>query len=379
MPSYAVPLSSAFFAFAIIAFIGTVPWTIYQYRKHGYFSFWRNLIFFSFIYYCLTAFFLVSLPLPKERNNTLEFKDHVFTQLKPFNMINNFQQVKGFNPSSPKTYLTLFKSFTFLEVFFNIALLFPLGVYLRFFFKKASKWYLALLLTFSMTLFFEVSQLTALFGYYAYPYRLFDVDDLLMNTLGGMIGFFTAPILLFLIPSREQIEQKDILYNHNKIASYGAQLIEIFVSMMIARFIGSLFSGLLFHGEHLFIFNTVSVFFFIVILPRIWKGQTLGGKLVKIKIMLPSSLPLLRLSHRFILIYTPSVLSQFSLIASTKEFTNPYALALQIGLFLLTFFVWGIFWLFILRDWFKKRGEVFFNRFSSIDFIRDTPNKKADH
>lgn len=379
MPSYALPLSTAFFAFAFIAFIGTVPWTIYQYRKHGYFSFWRNLIFFSFIYYCLTAFFLVSLPLPKDRNNTLAFKDHVFTQLTPFNMIHNFKQVPGFDPGNIKTYLSLIKSFTFLEVFFNIALLFPLGIYLRFFFKKASKWYLALILTFSVTLFFEVSQLTALFGYYAHPYRLFDVDDLLMNTLGGMLGFFTAPILLFLIPSRDQIKQKDTLYNHNQLASYGAQLIEVFVSMMIARFIGSLLSGLFFHGNYLFIFNTISVFLFIVILPLIRNGQTVGGKVVKIKIILPTSKPFIHLTHRFVLIYTPSFLSYLTMISNSKQSINPYALALQIGLFLLTFFVWGIFWLFILRDWFKKRGTVFFNRFSSIAFIRDNKPKKADY
>ena len=96
MSLYAIPLMSAFFVFAVIAFLGTVPWTVYQYRKHGYFSFWRNVIIFSFIYYCLTAFFLVSLPLPAERNNPAVYSPDVLMQLKPFNMFHNFKEVKGF-------------------------------------------------------------------------------------------------------------------------------------------------------------------------------------------------------------------------------------------------------------------------------------------
>ncbi len=370
MPSYAVPLSTAFFVFFIIAFIGTIPWTIYQYRKYGYFSFWRNVIIFSFIYYCLTAFFLVSLPLPKNRNNILEFKDHIYTQLKPFNMVTNFKQISGFIPSNIRTYPILFKSFTFLEVAFNVALLFPLGVYLRFFFKKVNKWYLALIITFSVTLFFEVSQLTALFGYYTYPYRLFDVDDLLMNTLGGMLGFFLAPILLMLIPSREQIKKKDVLYNHNQLASYGAQLIEIFVNMAIARFIGTMFATIFFHGKHLFLANTVFVFLFIVILPVVTKGKTIGGKIVKIQFSMISKKDIFSLTYRFLIIYFPSLLSQIAIILNSKSSENVYIISVQLVVTLLSFFTWILFWVLIIKDWTRKRAEPFFNRLIPVKMKR---------
>lgn len=369
MSSYAIPITTAFFIFAIIAFLGTIPWTIYQYRKHGYFSFWRNFVFFSFLYYCLTAFFLVSLPLPKNRNN-IESKNHIFIQLKPLNMLQNFKEVPGFQPTNFRTYPTLFKSFTFLEVAFNVALLFPLGVYLRYFLKKVNKWFLALIITFSVTLFFEVSQLTALFGYYTYPYRLFDVDDLLMNTLGGMIGFFLAPLLLFLIPSRDQIKQKDTLYQHNQLASYGAQLLEILVSMMLARFIGSIFSTLLFHGDYLFTCNTISIFIFIVLFPIIAKGKTLGGKLVKIKFSDLSSKDIFKLSYRFIVIYFPSVLSQLTFIMNSKPSEGVSTIITQIVLFIVSFVTWFVFGIIIVRDWTKKKAEPFFNRIVSLSLKR---------
>lgn len=376
MPSYKIPLVTAFLVFALIAFLGTVPWTIYQYRKHGYFSFWRNVVIFSFIYYGLTAFFLVSLPLPQNRNNAVVFKDHVYTQLKPLNMLSNFQQVPGFIPTQIRTYPILFKSFTFLEVFFNIALLFPLGVYLRYFLKKAKKWYVALGFVFATTLFFEVSQLTALFGYYAHPYRLFDVDDLLTNTIGGMLGFLMAPLLLKLIPSRDELKEKDDLYGPSSIASYGAQLIEVFVSLGLSRMVGSLVSVIFFNGNYLFICNLISIFVFIVLYPLILKGKTLGGQLVKIQFSMDAVSNGLQLSYRYLLLVIPSIFSQITLQLNQLPSENVYVISSQILFFLATFIVWTAFWIIILRDWVKKRPEPFFNRLVHLTMIRY--KKEAD-
>ena len=47
-------------------------------------------------------------------------------------------------------------------------------------------------------IFFEVTQLTGIFFIYPKAYRLFDVDDLLINTLGGILGFIcTKPLTVF--------------------------------------------------------------------------------------------------------------------------------------------------------------------------------------
>lgn len=46
----------------------------------------------------------------------------------------------------------------------------------------------ALLLTFGV----ELTQLTGIWGFYACPYRQFDVDDLILNTLGVMSGVALA-------------------------------------------------------------------------------------------------------------------------------------------------------------------------------------------
>lgn len=369
MPSYAVPLSTAIICFAVISFIGTAPWTIYQYRKYGYFNFWRNLVFFSFIYYCLTAFFLVSLPLPKNRHD-IEFKHHVYIQLKPFNFLKDFTNIPGFEANKPRTYIKLVKSFTFLQVLFNIMLLLPLGVYLRFFFKKAKKWYVALPIIFSTTLFFEVSQLTALFGYYEYPYRLFDVDDLMMNTLGGMIGFFVAPILLFFVPSRDQLHKQDDSYTSDHIASYGSQLVEVLLTLAVSQMIGSLLSTFIFRESDMYSIKLVISFLFMVVLPFMMKGTTVGGKIIKLTIRLPEKKPITSLIYRFILIFTPSLVSRLGQSIYDFYSENIYMILFQLLYSLIVYFVWASFLFIIIRDWINKKDVVFFNHLSRIIFIR---------
>ncbi|MGX4687145.1 VanZ family protein [Vagococcus sp. JNUCC 83] len=369
MPSYAVPLSTAFIWFAVISFVGTIPWTIYQYRKYGYFNFWRNVVLFSFIYYCLTAFFLVSLPLPKNRDD-VEFKQHVYTQFKPFYFLNDFKTISGFNANQLHTYPKLIKSFAFLQVLFNVALLLPLGVYLRFFFKKAKKWYLALPIIFSTTLFFEVSQLTALFGYYRYPYRLFDVDDLMMNTLGGMLGFFVAPLLLFFIPSRDQLHQKDVTYSTAHMASYGSQLVEVLLTIIVSQTIGSLVSNLLFSGNYMYPLQLVTSFLFMVVLPYIKKGTTIGGWVINLSLKLPESKKITSLIYRFILIYTPSIISHVGRSINYFYSDNPYIILIQLLFFLITSFVWLAYGVVILKDWIQKKESVFFNHVSRMTFVR---------
>ncbi len=52
-----------------------------------------------------------------------------------------------------------------------------------------------LIITFCLTLFFELTQLTGLYFIYPRPYRLFDVNDLFVNTVGGLVGWTIAPLL----------------------------------------------------------------------------------------------------------------------------------------------------------------------------------------
>ncbi len=73
------------------------------------------------------------------------------------------------------------------QLLFNIVLFVPLGFIARTLLKL--KLPLALALSFATTCLIETAQLTGLFGVYPFAYRTFDVDDLICNTLGGLIGW----------------------------------------------------------------------------------------------------------------------------------------------------------------------------------------------
>ncbi|MEY8562727.1 VanZ family protein [Eggerthellaceae bacterium 3-80] len=83
---------------------------------------------------------------------------------------------------------------TVMQLSLNVALFVPLGFIAKTLLKKGA---LATLgISFAATLLIEIAQLTGLFGAYPYSFRTFEVDDLICNTLGGMLGWALAHILL---------------------------------------------------------------------------------------------------------------------------------------------------------------------------------------
>lgn len=73
------------------------------------------------------------------------------------------------------------------QLVFNVIMTVPFGMFLEycggFDIRKT------LLVSFAFTAFIEIGQLTGLFFIFKGSYRLFDVDDLILNTLGALIGY----------------------------------------------------------------------------------------------------------------------------------------------------------------------------------------------
>ncbi|WP_062527122.1 VanZ family protein [Demequina rhizosphaerae] len=76
--------------------------------------------------------------------------------------------------------------FAFLQVFLNVVLFAPFG----FFLHQVTRWRIATVVAASAgtSILIELAQGTGVFGLYPCPYRLLDVDDVLVNTLGGALG-----------------------------------------------------------------------------------------------------------------------------------------------------------------------------------------------
>ena len=85
-----------------------------------------------------------------------------------------------------------------LQVMLNILMTVPFGFFFKFFLNIKRR--NIILLTFRLSLSIELAQLTGLFFTYPGSYRLFDVDDLIMNTLGGFLGTVLANNVNELVP-----------------------------------------------------------------------------------------------------------------------------------------------------------------------------------
>lgn len=127
-------------------------------------------------------------------------------QLHPFHVIDQIRETTDFSLSDRSTWGPALRSPVVYEAIFNVMLTVPLGAYLCYLFR--CRWWMALLIGMATTLLFETSQLTGLFGLYAHPYRLFDVDDLILNTAGTMLGFWLMIPLAWALPSMDEVNEQ---------------------------------------------------------------------------------------------------------------------------------------------------------------------------
>ena len=87
----------------------------------------------------------------------------------------------------------------------NIIGFIPLGIFVPFLFRRLRVAWKTVLMVFLISLSFEMTQLVFGLG-------VFDVDDLILNTLGGLIGYF-----VFMIAHRIWKRYHTVSYNTNQI------------------------------------------------------------------------------------------------------------------------------------------------------------------
>lgn len=235
--SYLDKIYEGILVFPLIAIVITFPYGMYQYHKYGSVSKYRTLILYSFILYMLIAYFQVILPLPKlssTQGNT--WREHL--NLIPFRQVWIYWRYRVFSLRALLAYL---KSFSLKQLLLNVVLTIPYGVYLCYYFKQSFR--RTLLYSFLLSLFFELSQLTALFGIYPGPYRLADVEDLLCNTLGGILGYQLGHVFSRFLPRREEIDAR--CRAAGRIVSgkrrFWAALFDFGCSVLLYMFLGAIF------------------------------------------------------------------------------------------------------------------------------------------
>ncbi|MBU3107905.1 VanZ family protein [Clostridium gasigenes] len=273
MSDYIFPIKTAMITFPILAMFITTPFALYQYRKYGYINKFRNVILYSFLLYLMCAYYLIILPLPATTDvRSLQAEGTQHVQLIPFKFIIDIFKETDIVFSKPSTYINILTERAFLQAAFNGVLLMPLGIYLRYYFKKSLKQ--TILITFAISLFFEITQLTALYGIYNAPYRIFDLDDLILNTSAGFLGYLLAPLFTYYFPKAHKLDDNIDL-----------QALKVgYVRRFFAFYVDWFILGLIRHDDSNLFIESIIIFLYFIVIVYLTNGRTIGKFLCRIRI-----------------------------------------------------------------------------------------------
>lgn len=163
-----------------------------QYRRHGRLSWRRTITTSAAALYGFGLFSYTMLPLPASRSEAC-YPGRGIPQLVPGRFLEQFSE-----SIATRGLAGFATSFVLWQVLFNVILFMPLGV-------LAVRWlrgniFTGLVLGFIASLTIELTQYTGIWGLYDCAYRVADVDDVIVNTAGALIGAIVAylPIFSFL-------------------------------------------------------------------------------------------------------------------------------------------------------------------------------------
>ena len=349
--SYLFPISYAFMSFPIAALLFTLPFLIVQYRKYGYVNKVRAFVLYLFLLYLLNALFLVILPLPASRHNA-ELASGAL-QVLPLNFILDILKETSVTGSDPSTYIHLLKERAFLQVVFNVVLTVPFGMVLRYYFRTGL--IRSILFSFLFSLFFEVTQLTGIYGLYDHAYRVFDVDDLIMNTLGGICGYLAAEWISGLLPRIEKLDEHVDM--SSKRVSYTRRAIAFLIDSVIWPILMAI--CFLLHIRASF---WVATGLYFILVPWLTNGLTPGKWMVRIRLVKEGSrITLAALLKRYGLLYWVFFGINLLLAGSLDQVPNIARLLISVTAFAIN--AW--FFIHVVTHVFKRDSKLFYEKISN--------------
>ncbi|WJS91103.1 VanZ family protein [Microbacterium testaceum] len=171
---------------AVVAILAFVPFVAVSYRRRGRLTVWRSLLWAGAAVYFWAIWTYTLIPLPDS-----EVYRCAGVNLHPFAFVD---EVRAAVAASGR-YLT---DPVVLQVALNVLLFAPLGFFLRVLGGRGIL--IAGLVGFATSGIIETTQLTGVWGLFPCAYRVFDVDDLISNTSGALIGSFLA----FVVPAQHR-------------------------------------------------------------------------------------------------------------------------------------------------------------------------------
>ena len=185
-----IAIVGGLFLFAVIL----VPVLIIQSRRYGRLSAARLLGAAALSVYGVALVAYTLFPIPADTAKVCVAP----LQLIPFHFVADVaRETAGLLPVQVLT------STAVLQFVFNIALFVPLGIIVRRYFSQGVL--VAVLTGLGLSLLIEATQYTGIWGIYHCAFRLADVDDLIANTAGALVGALIAPLVLWWMPGEADL------------------------------------------------------------------------------------------------------------------------------------------------------------------------------
>jgi glycopeptide antibiotics resistance protein len=201
--TYLLPVTTALSLFPTIVLVVMLPIAVLSYRRRGRAGGWTAVVVYGFLFYLVAAALQTIVPLPRDPDRYCTTHHYASSpQLRPFYFVEVVRQrARGdwslaailHNPALWSTAL-------------NVVLLLPLGFFLRYLFR--TRLLPATALASGVSLLFELTQFTGLWFVYPCAYRLFSVDDLILNTTGAALGWLLTGPLIRILPTFDPARER---------------------------------------------------------------------------------------------------------------------------------------------------------------------------
>ncbi|MGH1565581.1 VanZ family protein [Mumia sp. DW29H23] len=182
--------------FALLA-----PVLVFQQRRYGALDGRRILGAAAVSVYLVALVAYTLLPLPSgDLQAWCSAHGVARPNLDPFGFVDDVRR-----ETAGLSWAQTLRSFAVLQVVFNVVLFVPWGIFARSFFGRGIV--VSTVSGLAASTLIEATQYTGVFGLIPCSYRVGDVDDVIMNTSGALIGAALAPVVLRWMPRARDLEQ----------------------------------------------------------------------------------------------------------------------------------------------------------------------------
>lgn len=265
---FSKPFALAIAIWPFLSLLLTLPVLALLYHRDNRLRFTSALTAYLVVLYLIALACFTMYPMP-ENPATYCAAHHLRPQLNPFEFIHDIRTdgIAGV-----------------MQLAMNVVFFLPLG----YFMKRVFRWKFATALPamFLTSLLIETTQLTGIWGIYPCAYRLFDVDDLITNTLGGILGCAMGSIVTHFLP-QQRIDEDAITTEPGFVRRCVALAIDLFLvetaSLSVTALIylvGVLFDVNRANNVNAAVSAVATIVMFVLfegIIPWRRAGRTLGG------------------------------------------------------------------------------------------------------